>query len=73
MGMSQVVQYAGRRTSAEAGKTLRSRLVRLFADRFVTPSLRRPRLDLETMPSWRKRDLGLMDGQDWRVGDDLFR
>jgi len=73
MGMPQVVQYAGRRTSVEAGKTLRSRLVRLFADRFTVSSSRRPRLDLETMPQWRKRDLGFMDGQDWRVGDDLFR
>ena len=73
MGMSQVVQYAGRRTSVEAGKTLRSRLVRLFADRFTGASSRRPRLDLETMPQWRKSDLGFMDGQDWRVGDDLFR
>jgi hypothetical protein len=73
MGMPQVVQYAGRRTSVKAGKTLRSRLVRLFSDRFVTPSLRRPRLDIETMPLWHKRDLGFSDGQDWRVGDDLFR
>ena len=73
MGMPQVVQYAGRRTSLEAGRTLRSRLVRLVADRFAISSGRRPRLDLETMPSWRRRDLGLMDGQDWRVGDDLFR
>ncbi|EJJ30758.1 hypothetical protein [Rhizobium sp. CF142] len=73
MGMPQVVQYAGRRTSVEAGKNLRSRLVRLFADRFTGASSRRPRLDLETMPQWHKRDLGIMDGQDWRVGDDLFR
>ncbi|MBB3593014.1 hypothetical protein FHX08_003358 [Rhizobium sp. BK529] len=73
MGMPQVVQYAGRRTSKEAGRTLRSRLVRLFADRFTRASSRRPRLDLETIPQWRKRDLGLIDGQDWRVGDDLFR
>ncbi len=70
MGMPQVVQYAGRRTSVEAGKTLRSRLVRLLSDGFKTQSLR---LDLETMPTWRKRDLGFSDGQDWRVGDDLFR
>ena len=73
MGMPQVVQYAGRRTSNEAGRTLRSRLVRLFADRFTRASSRRPRLDLETIPQWRKRDLGLIDSQDWRVGDDLFR
>lgn len=73
MGMPHVVQYAGRRTSVEAGNTLRSRLVRLFADRFMAPSSRRPRLDIETMPEWRKRDLGFADGQDWRVGDDLFR
>ena len=73
MGMPQVVQYAGRRTSVEAGKTLRSRLVRLFADRFTRASSRRPRLNLETMPQWRKHDLGLADGHDWRVGDDLFR
>lgn len=73
MGMPQVVQYAGHRTSVEAGKPLRSRLVRLFADRFMTPSWRRPRLDIETMPKWRKRDLGIDEGQDWRVGDDLFR
>ncbi|MBB3442460.1 MULTISPECIES: hypothetical protein [unclassified Rhizobium] len=73
MGMPQVVQYAGRRTSVEAGKTLRSRLVRLFADRFTVASSRRPRLDLEMLPQWRKRDLGFADGQDWRVGDDLFR
>ncbi|GEM_PF-2189325 len=73
MGMPQVVQYAGRRTSVEAGKTLRSRLVRLFADRFTVASSRCPRLDLEMLPQWRKRDLGFADGQDWRVGDDLFR
>ncbi|XAZ23611.1 hypothetical protein LVY75_10165 [Sinorhizobium sp. B11] len=73
MGMPQVVQYAGRRTSVEAGKTLRSRLVSLFADRFTVASSRRPRLDLEMLPQWRKRDLGFADGQDWRVGDDLFR
>ena len=73
MGMPQVVQYTGRRTSVEAGKTLRFRLVRLFVYRLVTQSSRRPRLDLETMPAWHKRDLGFNDGQDWRVGDDLFR
>jgi len=73
MGMMTSIDHAGRRTSADTEKTLRSRLLRLFGARPANRSSRSSRFDLAAMPvSW-KRDLGFADEPDLSVGDDLFR